>query len=105
MNFTDSVCRDRKSTRLNSSHPTISYAVFCLKKKKINSTEKADETGVCRVERNSSSLTQRTEVFTPVIGLTTTTLFMSLTVSFVFFFMDRAPTEFYIFSHHDALPI
>src|SRR5437667_6011727 len=27
--------RDRKSTRLNSSHITISYAVFCLKKKKI----------------------------------------------------------------------
>src|SRR5690625_6446752 len=28
---------DRKSTRLNSSHVAISYAVFCLKKKKINS--------------------------------------------------------------------
>src|SRR5207248_7789156 len=28
--------RDRKSTRLNSSHRTISYAVFCLKKKKKN---------------------------------------------------------------------
>src|SRR5438874_3615408 len=27
--------RDRKSTRLNSSHVEISYAVFCLKKKKI----------------------------------------------------------------------
>src|SRR5688500_19893280 len=27
--------RDRKSTRLNSSHLVISYAVFCLKKKKI----------------------------------------------------------------------
>src|SRR5699024_11502291 len=27
-------CRDRKSTRLNSSHVSISYAVFCLKKKK-----------------------------------------------------------------------
>src|SRR3712207_6958167 len=27
---------DRKSTRLNSSHAKISYAVFCLKKKKIN---------------------------------------------------------------------
>src|SRR5437762_10630239 len=27
---------DRKSTRLNSSHRCISYAVFCLKKKKIN---------------------------------------------------------------------
>src|SRR5207248_9550368 len=26
-------CGDRKSTRLNSSHRTISYAVFCLKKK------------------------------------------------------------------------
>src|SRR5687768_18243623 len=29
-----SECRDRKSTRLNSSHGYISYAVFCLKKKK-----------------------------------------------------------------------
>src|SRR2546430_8606027 len=28
------VCQDRKSTRLNSSHSQISYAVFCLKKKK-----------------------------------------------------------------------
>src|SRR5947209_16313185 len=30
---------DRKSTRLNSSHANISYAVFCLKKKKINLTD------------------------------------------------------------------
>src|SRR5690554_7531605 len=30
---------DRKSTRLNSSHVRISYAVFCLKKKKINMTQ------------------------------------------------------------------
>src|SRR5438309_6266711 len=29
---------DRKSTRLNSSHSSISYAVFCLKKKKKNNT-------------------------------------------------------------------
>src|SRR3712207_7960870 len=29
---------DRKSTRLNSSHANISYAVFCLKKKKIKAT-------------------------------------------------------------------
>src|SRR3712207_7087305 len=29
---------DRKSTRLNSSHANISYAVFCLKKKNIHST-------------------------------------------------------------------
>src|SRR5256885_3144026 len=31
-----SVTEDRKSTRLNSSHLVISYAVFCLKKKKTN---------------------------------------------------------------------
>src|SRR2546429_5940886 len=32
---------DRKSTRLNSSHGYISYAVFCLKKKKIETVETA----------------------------------------------------------------
>src|SRR3712207_7740277 len=32
--------RDRKSTRLNSSHANISYAVFCLKKKKPDRTNK-----------------------------------------------------------------
>src|SRR5690348_17702221 len=32
--------RDRKSTRLNSSHPSISYAVFCLKKKKKKNNKK-----------------------------------------------------------------
>src|SRR5437588_4492522 len=34
---------DRKSTRLNSSHTVISYAVFCLKKKKKNNNEVNDE--------------------------------------------------------------
>src|SRR5438034_5845738 len=34
------VRRDRKSTRLNSSHTVISYAVFCLKKKNIKYTHK-----------------------------------------------------------------
>src|SRR3712207_7070226 len=33
------VSRDRKSTRLNSSHANISYAVFCLKKKKKTHTQ------------------------------------------------------------------
>src|SRR2546427_8199842 len=33
---------DRKSTRLNSSHSQISYAVFCLKKKKKNQTLSCD---------------------------------------------------------------
>src|SRR5438876_8956441 len=35
---------DRKSTRLNSSHPSISYAVFCLKKKKKKKTRKSTTT-------------------------------------------------------------
>src|SRR3954465_1435117 len=35
--------RDRKSTRLNSSHTIISYAVFCLKKKKDLNTTAGDE--------------------------------------------------------------
>src|SRR5437867_9799995 len=36
--------RDRKSTRLNSSHRTISYAVFCLKKKKKKKNQKKKTT-------------------------------------------------------------
>src|SRR5438105_12428840 len=43
--------RDRKSTRLNSSHEWISYAVFCLKKKKKNT--KTKKTTVSR--HNSTS--------------------------------------------------
>src|SRR3712207_8040744 len=35
LGFRDSVREDRKSTRLNSSHANISYAVFCLKKKNL----------------------------------------------------------------------
>src|SRR5690349_23536613 len=39
---------DRKSTRLNSSHVEISYAVFCLKKKKKNNTKQyIDQTHLC----------------------------------------------------------
>src|SRR5690242_20865848 len=33
ISITSPIARDRKSTRLNSSHMSISYAVFCLKKK------------------------------------------------------------------------
>src|SRR2546430_4390341 len=42
---------DRKSTRLNSSHSQISYAVFCLKKKK-----KAGDTGLSRPGAADTSL-------------------------------------------------
>src|SRR5258707_10674166 len=40
---------DRKSTRLNSSHANISYAVFCLKKKKKNSST----TNASRIPNNT----------------------------------------------------
>src|SRR5260221_7254264 len=42
-------CLDRKSTRLNSSHTVISYAVFCLKKKKHTSELQSHSDLVCRL--------------------------------------------------------
>src|SRR2546422_3608869 len=47
---------DRKSTRLNSSHGYISYAVFCLKKKKKSITARK----ILRVEVNAASTKART---------------------------------------------
>src|SRR3989454_1539324 len=50
--------RDRKSTRLNSSHLVISYAVFCLKKKKKNkNTER-----VTRIENGKTNYQHRPRV-------------------------------------------
>src|SRR2546430_12456258 len=40
--FLDDRVLDRKSTRLNSSHSQISYAVFCLKKKELRATHARD---------------------------------------------------------------
>src|SRR5438094_2619659 len=48
----DELHRDRKSTRLNSSHRTISYAVFCLKKKKKKTTTSS------RLPRSSAESTK-----------------------------------------------
>src|SRR2546430_5550929 len=42
-----SAARDRKSTRLNSSHSQISYAVFCLKKKKKKQYANDVQTNIC----------------------------------------------------------
>src|SRR5256885_8144511 len=38
---------DRKSTRLNSSHLVISYAVFCLKKKKVDGRQDTSKRTIC----------------------------------------------------------
>src|SRR5574337_1502435 len=40
---------DRKSTRLNSSHHSISYAVFCLKKKKKKNVSYTDSRRKCKI--------------------------------------------------------
>src|SRR5215467_14599305 len=85
---TDQRARDRKSTRLNSSHLVISYAVFCLKKKKVQvngGTIKA--LAIASPERNPAlpDVPTSRESF--------------------FFFNDTATTEIYTLSLHDALPI
>src|SRR5256886_11707586 len=53
---------DRKSTRLNSSHSQISYAVFCLKKKKKRShtgcTNPPSNSVVAHTRRTATELTQ-----------------------------------------------
>src|SRR6476620_10837233 len=82
-----SPCRDRKSTRLNSSHANISYAVFCLKKK--NNIDEREETGaeltLCGDAHAITVLTER--------------------LTHTCFFNDTATTEIYTLSLHDALPI
>src|SRR5438034_2054052 len=52
--------RDRKSTRLNSSHTVISYAVFCLKKKKNDNVNL--EMVALQETRNRENVTQATLV-------------------------------------------
>src|SRR5215208_5356242 len=80
--------RDRKSTRLNSSHVAISYAVFCLKKKRPNLRE-----------RRAKAEYKNTHVhFRPVCPTRQTR-------ERFFFFNDTATTEIYTLSLHDALPI
>src|ERR1039457_6526576 len=97
---------DRKSTRLNSSHLVISYAVFCLKKKKklkFPSTRyrhAASAALSCSLHavrcRSSRSLNESRQMCDTS---------RHLTFLFFFFFNDPATTEFSPFSLHDALPI
>src|SRR5450631_2137132 len=93
---------DRKSTRLNSSHMSISYAVFCLKKK--------------NNARAHHLLQHRQEqYFIPVLRLTLginhafdcilECCFADIEQRQNFFFNDAATTEIYTLSLHDALPI
>src|SRR5215203_6005832 len=94
--------RDRKSTRLNSSHANISYAVFCLKKKKARPAV----FGHGNVQ-NTMALIQRqlieellASVKPALQGHGAGGVFFDF-----FFFNDTATTEIYTLSLHDALPI
>src|SRR3990170_4075642 len=82
---------DRKSTRLNSSHQIISYAVFCLKKKNHRPEEggRQDPRDPPPPRQGPGQPAGRRH---------------ALLVSF-FFFNDTAPTEISPLSLHAALPI
>src|SRR6266487_2568435 len=93
--------RDRKSTRLNSSHPSISYAVFCLKKKKLRVP------GGPRGSRNPGRAVPRRRLHRALRGgpLRAATGEVPAADELLFFFNDTATTEIYTLSLHDALPI
>src|SRR2546421_2297303 len=64
--FKSETGRDRKSTRLNSSHDQISYAVFCLKKKKKTqnkSEEQLSYLNIC-LTRNKSYRNDKNKMLT-----------------------------------------
>src|ERR1039458_9976767 len=97
--------RDRKSTRLNSSHLGISYAVFCLKKKKtsINQLRNRD---LLRPYSHSTLPASRCKDFSVAEShvVWASSSAPQLTI-LEFFFNDTATTEIYTLSLHDALPI
>src|SRR2546430_7532388 len=57
--------KDRKSTRLNSSHSQISYAVFCLKKKKKTKTYAIDRNLTIRPAKSYASVRATQAATTP----------------------------------------
>src|SRR3954449_797755 len=114
---------DRKSTRLNSSHTLISYAVFCLKKKKT----KRNPLLSYQILQRADERCGRTRQNCPSSGFAVSSLWNLSAASFfslfVFFFLmirrpprstlfpyttlfrsnDTATTEIYTLSLHDAL--
>src|SRR5271170_4936864 len=93
---------DRKSTRLNSSHEWISYAVFCLKKKKIARLRK--ELELLKIEK-TKFVTEKKEVKEVRKSSNPSSAKTVKQEKVDFFFKDTATTEIYTLSLHDALPI
>src|SRR3989304_5195165 len=96
---------DRKSTRLNSSHGYISYAVFCLKKKIIK--PRLSLSGSQEMPHSSTYLltSHMVQKLYKLCGFRVGVAYGCLDASFFFFFNDTATTEIYTLSLHDALPI
>src|ERR1039458_5595230 len=82
---------DRKSTRLNSSHLGISYAVFCLKKKKRLMTQVCTDRGVAAVDEAMRGVGGGGSRGAGVsVGPITFSRFLYCSV-FFFFFLKPAP--------------
>src|ERR1039457_7236227 len=96
---------DRKSTRLNSSHLVISYAVFCLKKKTSTPARPpAPAHPLPRAPHSAGDSTAGRAVSAARYAIYES-IVASILRSFFFFFNDTATTEIYTLSLHDALPI
>src|ERR1022692_4599762 len=96
---------DRKSTRLNSSHLVISYAVFCLKKKKkTQSITTKQPLDTAQSNRRNMELYHHLGAASMPILWSIRTLPL-VCYFFFFFFNHTATTEIYTLSLHDALPI
>src|SRR5476649_2332771 len=93
---------DRKSTRLNSSHTVISYAVFCLKKK--NRVEAWTYNGVVTAPQIRVREGDRVRI-NLMNNLPESTAIHFHGIELLIFFNDTATTEIYTLSLHDALPI
>src|SRR6266511_1634882 len=96
---------DRKSTRLNSSHVKISYAVFCLKKKTNPSERPMWRRFPCATPLPASSFSGRRQVMSIAWPLYKHSPAQPASTALSFFFKDTATTEIYTLSLHDALPI
>src|ERR1039458_10185911 len=96
---------DRKSTRLNSSHLGISYAVFCLKKKKGRPQWPHHRSRSLVLGQPRSPESRSRDGVSPIIGTVSRAASPRRPRLFFFFFNDTATTEIYTLSLHDALPI
>src|SRR5256885_11921994 len=84
--FLRSCPKDRKSTRLNSSHLVISYAVFCLKKKKNNLIDRTGKKKQARYQYNESRLSS-----------------IRIDKHFAHHSISLIPTDYHSLPHTDAL--